>query len=401
MSSILTVSQLNRYIRFRFQSDVKLRGIAVKGELSNFSVHYKSGHAYFSVKDENSAVKCVMFSSSASKLRFTPQNGMNVLVVGNIEVYERDGIYQMIASEIQPMGVGAVQVSLEQLKNKLSEKGVFDASAKKKIPLIPKKLAIVTSLTGAALQDILNVLERRFPIVRAEIYPAQVQGSYAPDSIAQALKKADSSGADTIILARGGGSDEDLMPFNSEKTVLAVYDCVTPVISAVGHEIDTTLTDYAADLRAPTPSAAAELAVPVMSELISAADLMKQRIDIAMLSLVERELQKQSELRHRLKSCSPREKIENDISRLDNISKRLEIAVRSRLDSDSLKLDRQVSQLFALSPFNILTRGYTITLKNGSPVSSASGLVQEDKITIRFADGSAEADVTQVTENDL
>ena len=244
MSSVITVSQLNRYLASKLRSDLKLKGIAVKGEISNFNIHYKSGHAYFTVKDSSSALKAVMFSSRVSRLKFVPEDGMSVLVMGNIEVYERDGVYQIIATEIAPLGVGVMHVQLEQTKKKLEKMGVFDVNKKKKIPLVPKKIAVVTSLTAAALQDIIHIAERRYPVCNIEVYPAQVQGTAAAQTICKALSAADKSGADTIILARGGGSSEDLMVFNDEAVALAVYACNTPVISAVGHETDTTLADY-------------------------------------------------------------------------------------------------------------------------------------------------------------
>ena len=270
MSSVITVSQLNRYLASKLRSDLKLKGIAVKGEISNFNIHYKSGHAYFTVKDSSSALKAVMFSSSVSRLKFVPEDGMSVLVMGNIEVYERDGVYQIIATEIAPLGVGVMHVQLEQTKKKLEKMGVFDVNKKKKIPLVPKKIAVVTSLTAAA------------PVCNIEVYPAQVQGTAAAQTICKALSAADKSGADTIILARGGGSSEDLMVFNDETVALAVYACNTPVISAVGHETDTTLADYAADMRAPTPSAAAEIATPDKADILNAVRLLRQKLDKAM-----------------------------------------------------------------------------------------------------------------------
>ena len=397
MSSILTVSQLNRYLAFKLRSDIKLKGVALKGELSNFTVNTRSGHAYFSVKDESSVIKGIMFASKVSALRFVPRNGMNVLVIGDVSVYERDGVFQIAASEIEPMGEGAVKVGLDQLKKKLSEQGVFDASAKKKIPVLPKKIAIVTSLTADALQDIKSVLGRRCPIVRAEIFPAQVQGDEAPDTIARALSRADRSGADTIILARGGGSEEDLMAFNTEKVALAVFGCKTPVISAVGHETDVTLADHAADLRAPTPSAAAELAVPMMSQLAGTVDLMRQRLSRTMLDRISEYEKQLSGLDSRLRLSSPGTAVLNEEKKLGALSLRLENSIKKRLDSASMLVDRYAAQLTALSPFNILERGYTITLRDGVP-ANASGLAAGDRITVLFSDGSAEAEIKQVDQ---
>lgn len=386
MSSILTVSQLNKYIQFKIQSDLKLKGVAVKGEISNFTLHYKSGHAYFTLKDSGGAVKAVMFSRNVQRLRFVPENGMSVLVVGNVDVYERDGVYQIIASDIQPVGVGALHTGIEQIKEKLSKLGVFDISAKKKIPLMPKKIAVVTSLTGAALQDILNILSRRYPVCTVEIYPAQVQGDSAPDSICSALVQADSSGADTILLARGGGSLEDLMPFNTEKVAMTVYQCSIPVISAVGHETDTTLADYAADLRAPTPSAAAELASPQMSELIGSVDYMIKKMNDAFAAFVnERELLIKS-LLQRIRLHSPEKRVENDLNILLRTREKLDMLANRKISQDENKLDKYYAQLSALSPLNVLDRGYTITTKNEKVVYSGEELDKNDLVEIRFKD---------------
>lgn len=386
MSSILTVSQLNKYIQFKIQSDLKLKGVAVKGEISNFTLHYKSGHAYFTLKDSGGAVKAVMFSRNVQRLRFVPENGMSVLVVGNVDVYERDGVYQIIASDIQPVGVGALHTGIEQIKEKLSKLGVFDISAKKKIPLMPKKIAVVTSLTGAALQDILNILSRRYPVCTVEIYPAQVQGDSAPDSICSALVQADSSGADTILLARGGGSLEDLMPFNTEKVAMTVYQCSIPVISAVGHETDTTLADYAADLRAPTPSAAAELASPQMSELIGSVDYMIKKMNDAFAAFVnERELLVQSALQ-KIKLHSPEKRVENDLNILLRTREKLDMLANRKISQGENKLDKYYAQLSALSPLNVLDRGYTITTKNEKVVYSGEELDKNDLVEIRFKD---------------
>ena len=386
MSSILTVSQLNKYIQFKIQSDLKLKGIAVKGEISNFTLHYKSGHAYFTLKDSGGAVKTVMFSRNVQRLKFIPENGMSVLVVGNVDVYERDGVYQIIASDIQPVGVGALHTGIEQLKEKLSKLGVFDNTAKKKIPLIPKKIAVVTSLTGAALQDILNILSRRYPVCVVEIYPAQVQGETAPDSISDALIKADISNADTIILARGGGSLEDLMPFNSEKVAMTVYQCTTPVISAVGHETDTTLADYAADLRAPTPSAAAELATPQLSEIFGSVDLMINRLNEAFARYINKREALLQRIQQKLVLCSPEKRLENNLNSLSGIREKLDVLVNRKIVQNENKLDKYYVQLSALSPLNVLDRGYSITTRNNKVVYLGGELQKNDLVEIRFKD---------------
>ena len=399
MASVLTVSQLNKYVSFKIKSDLKLKGIAVKGEISNFTVHYKSGHAYFTVKDENSAVKAVMFSSNVSKLKFLPENGMNVLVLGSLEVYERDGVYQIIASDITPLGTGAVHTQVEQIKEKLRKQGIFDESTKKPIPLVPKKLAVVTSLTGAALQDILHIVQRRYPVCSVEIYPAQVQGISAVKSICSSLANADKSGADTVILARGGGSLEDLMPFNTEEVALAVAGCKTPVISAVGHETDTTLSDYAADMRAPTPSAAAELSTPDKNDMINAIQLLKKKLDKAVQSRLDVQFSAVEALRNRIKALSPMHKLENDIKRVELINSRLESALNRKIERSEAELEKLAAQLNALSPFNVLKRGYSLTEKDGMVVDNSNVLQKGDIVTIRFSESSAKAEIVSVEEN--
>lgn len=391
MSSILSVSQLNKYVQFKIRSDLKLKGIAVKGEISNFSLHYKSGHAYFSLKDENSVVKCVMFSGNAQKLKFTPENGMKVLASGNLEVYERDGIYQIIVSDMQPLGIGAVYTGIEQVKEKLKSRGVFEESAKKPVPYFPRKIAVVTSLTGAALQDILNILSRRFPICSVLICPAQVQGVQAADSICAALKKADSCGADTIILARGGGSFEDLMPFNTEAVAMAIFSCCTPLISAVGHETDTTLADYAADLRTPTPSAAAEQATPDISVLFNACRSMRFNLDNAIRKCISDKGVRLSDISSVLNLNSPYKKLENSLIGISNLQEKLNKLISARVKYETEAFDKYLVQLQALSPFNVLERGYTITTKNGKAVYTAEELNSGDKVEIRFKDSSCGA----------
>lgn len=396
MSSVITVSQLNRYIASKIRSDLKLKGVAVKGEISNFNIHYKSGHAYFTVKDSTSALKAVMFSSCVSRLKFVPEDGMSVLVMGNIEVYERDGVYQIIATEIAPLGVGDMHVQLEQTKKRLEKMGVFDLAAKKKIPLVPKKIAVVTSLTAAALQDIIHVTERRYPVCSIEVYPAQVQGTAAAQTICKALSAADKSGADTIILARGGGSNEDLMVFNDESVALAVHACNTPVISAVGHETDTTLADYAADMRAPTPSAAAEIATPDKADILNAVSLLKQKLDRAMELKIDRAQSQVENCEKLIRLYSPIKRLEQSEKTVCDLEKRLSTIMDRRLEKLSAHLDGYVTSLNMLSPFNVLGRGYAIVKKGDSVADSVSMLSEGDKVNIRLSDGSVAAKITSV-----
>lgn len=396
MSSVITVSQLNRYLASKIRSDLKLKGVAVKGEISNFNIHYKSGHAYFTVKDSTSALKAVMFSSCVSRLKFVPEDGMSVLVMGNIEVYERDGVYQIIATEIAPLGVGDMHVQLEQTKKRLEKMGVFDLAAKKKIPLVPKKIAVVTSLTAAALQDIIHVTERRYPVCSIEVYPAQVQGAAAAQTICKALSAADKSGADTIILARGGGSNEDLMVFNDESVALAVHACNTPVISAVGHETDTTLADYAADMRAPTPSAAAEIATPDKADILNAVSLLKQKLDRAMELKIDRAQSQVENCEKLIRLYSPIKRLEQSEKTVCDLEKRLSTIMERRLEKLSAQLDGYVTSLNMLSPFNVLGRGYAIVKKGDSVADSVSMLSEGDEVNIRLSDGSVSAKIMSI-----
>ena len=399
MGSVLTVTQLNKYLSFKIKADPKLMGVAVRGEVSNFNINYRSGHAYFSLKDDTSAISCVMFASAASKLRFDPEDGMSVMAIGNVGVYERSGNCQMIVTEMLPAGAGAVHVSIEQTKKELEKLGVFAAERKKKIPLVPKKLAVVTSLTGAALQDIIHITERRYPLCELLVFPAAVQGESAQASICEAIKNADRSGADTLILARGGGSAEDLMPFNRREVVLAVAQCETPVITAVGHETDTTLVDYAADLRAPTPSAAAELAVPDRSEMTGAVTALENKLDAALRALISDKEQRLTQLSASLKLCSPEKRLDDARLRLDGLDRRLKSSMEKLMDDMDTKISERATVLEALSPFRVLSRGYSIVMHEGRAVTSSAELKEGDRVSIRFAGSSAEADIVGINKD--
>lgn len=396
MSSILTVSQLNRYISFKIKSDVKLQGIAVKGEISNLNINYNSGHAYFSLRDNESVVKAVMFRGNLSKVKFNLENGMNVVAFGNIDVYERDGVYQIIANDISPVGVGAVQVSYEQLKAKLSAMGVFDLSIKRKIEANPQKIAVVTSSAGAAVQDIINVISRRYPICKIKVFSTLVQGKDAPEMISRTLFEADREDADTIILARGGGSSEDLQAFNTEKVVLAIYNCSTPVISAVGHETDTTLADYAADVRVPTPSAAAEIAVPDMKSIYVELDRLVYSAKLLCLKQISAAENKLSASEKKLSELSPHRTVDKKLSEIENVKLKLDAAFTISVERRDKRLLELTSKLSALNPFSVMERGYSVVLKNGETVTSCDGIHIKDSIDIRFLNGSIKAEVTEI-----
>ena len=280
----VSVSEIQAYVKERLRQDENLRGLTVVGELSNFT-HHKSGHFYFTLKDGETAIKAVMFRSNAENLSFVPENGMSVIIHGSINVFERDGQYQLYANEMQPEGIGELYLGFEQLKQKLGEGGYFDR--KRPIPQMPECICIITAKTGAALQDMLNILGRRYPIVKVKLIPVLVQGTSAPDSIAAAMEKAQSSGADVIIFGRGGGSIEDLWAFNDETLANVIYDCKIPVISAVGHETDFTICDFVSDMRAPTPSAAAELAVPDKEAIKAGIDSFRERLSKTVMGKLE------------------------------------------------------------------------------------------------------------------
>lgn len=322
---VLTVTQINKYIGFKIKGDKNIQGIMVKGEISNFVRHY-SGHCYFTLKDKESSIKAVMFSSAASKLKFNPEDGMSVIVSGSVSVYERDGIYQIYVTDIQPEGVGAVSVALEQLKKKLAKEGIFDMSHKRQLPLMPKKIGAVTSLSGAAVRDIINVLSRRYPIGKLYAVNTIVQGEEAPDSICKGILRAEAAGCDLIIVGRGGGSLEDLSAFNTEKVAYAIYNCKVPVISAVGHETDFTIADMAADLRAPTPSAAAELAVPSAENLKERINILERRLRNAALGIIDRAGDQYTALNSRLSAYSPENRLKLNSERLLSMDKRAEQA---------------------------------------------------------------------------
>lgn len=396
MSSILTVSQLNRYVGFKIKSDVKLHGVAVKGEISNLNVSYNSGHVYFSLKDEESVVKAVMFSSNASKVKFQLENGINVVAFGNIDVYERDGVYQIVVSELQPIGVGTQHNSLEALKKKLAQMGVFDSSIKRKIEPRPKKIAVVTSSAGAALQDILNVISRRCPTCKVCVFPTLVQGTDAPEMISRALFRADREETDTIILARGGGSSEDLKAFNTEKVVLAVYNCSTPVISAVGHETDTTLADYAADYRAPTPSAAAEIAVPDMTEFSEDVDRYLKQINLLVKQRMSNCENNILIIDRKIKDYSPASRIENNISLIDKTFGKVESAFKLNIERLDKTVVESAAKLSALNPFSVMERGYSVVAKNSEAVKNTDELCVGDKVNLRFLSGEAEAEILNI-----
>ena len=391
MSSILTVSQLNRYMSFKIKEDTKLRGLLVKGEISGFTHHMRTGHFYFTLKDSSSSIKAVMFSSYAASLKFMPQSGMNVIVMGSLQVFERDGVYQLYVTDIQPDGIGAQYLAFEQLKEKLAAEGLFEPIYKKPLPKFPKRVGIVTAKGGAALRDILNILGRRYPFCEAVIFPCVVQGEYAVDSICEALEFADSSGCDVIICGRGGGSPEDLFAFNSEKIARTVFAMNTPVISAVGHETDTTLIDFVSDLRAPTPSAAAELAVPDTASLSAAVDSYKNALDNAFATVIARKRHELMAIESELKNYAPSAALSAMREKLTSNEIRLSEAMKSCIEKKKAVIGSRAAALDSLSPLKIMSRGYSLVYKENELIKSADELSEGDRITVRFADNEASA----------
>lgn len=398
MASILSVSQINRYVSFKLKEDIKLRSVAVSGEISNLSAHYKSGHIYFTLKDDTSALKAVMFSSNTRALRFVPENGMKVVALGNIEIYERDGVCQLVCTSMSPIGEGKKAVELEALRQKLSAMGVFSESAKRPLPPSPDKIAVVTSPTGAALQDILNVIQRRYPIAQVYVSPATVQGEQAPDSISKAIGKADKLGCDVILIARGGGSAEDLMAFNTEKVVMAVYNCNTPVISAVGHETDTTLCDYAADMRAPTPSAAAELAVPVSDHLRALLNGYEFRIKSILDKKILSGETKLADFKARLDARSPSRRAEEMSSQLSALSEKLKALFDKKHSALYASLSSEYSRLEALNPLSVLSRGFAVVRNSDGKIVTKQSVSVGETINVRTNDLELSAVVGNIKE---
>lgn len=394
---VLTVSQVNEYIRAVISNDDVLSMIVVRGEISNLTIH-RSGHIYFTLKDEESVLKSVMFRSSASRVRFALKEGMNVIVYGRISVYAPTGQYQLYAEDIQPDGIGALYIAYEQIKERLTQEGLFDQSRKKSIPKIPQTVGIITSPTGAAIHDMINVMGRRFPLSKLLLYPALVQGDGAAQTLINGLAYFNQTDScDVIIIGRGGGSMEDLWAFNDINLAYAIADSHIPVISAVGHESDFTICDFVADLRAPTPSAAAELAVP--EALTVRAELLHK------LTLTQNHLaSKLTQERRRLEVLSNSRVLQSREALLDEYKMKINL-LYDKLDANierilSLK-DKSFSvmaaQLNAISPLNTLSRGYAIVQNdNGDALSSICNLNTNDKISLLFADGKANATVTSI-----
>jgi exodeoxyribonuclease VII large subunit len=391
---VLSVTQVNEYIKRIFDSDASLASVAIKGEISNHKV-YPSGHHYFTLKDDESAIKCVMFRGNAMRLRFRPENGMKIIAIGNISVYPRDGAYQLYCTTLTPDGIGDLHAAFEQLKRKLFEQGLFDPTHKKPIPRYPQKIGIVTSSAGAAIHDMLRILNKRYPLAKVRLLPVRVQGVEAPGEIAAAIRYANYWHlADLPIVGRGGGSIEDLWAFNDEQVAYAIYESEIPVISAVGHEPDVTISDFVADLRAATPSNAAELAVPDQDALRQTLDELQNAMAVAMQAKIARAGERLTNLSGRPVLKSPLASFEGRRKALELLENRLLAAQSGTVAKNRQRFVAQVSKLDAMSPLKVLTRGYAMVAKeDGQIVRSVSDVKPKDPIAVRVSDGTIVATV--------
>ena len=397
---VLSVSQLNRYIKMNFDADKNLANIFISGEISNFTNHYRTGHLYFTLKDDSAAVRAVMFNSSAKRLKFTPEDGMKVIARGRVIVYEASGQYQLYVDDMQPDGVGALNLAYEQLKEKLQKEGLFSELHKKPLPPYPEKVGVITSPTGAAVRDIINVLGRRFPYAEIVFCPVLVQGDGAHLQLTDAVNLFNSErAADVIIIGRGGGSIEDLWEFNDEGLARAVYNSDIPVISAVGHETDFTICDFVADMRAPTPSAAAELAVPDANELQYALSALKNRMFLNVSSGIADRRSRLEYLTSKGALKSPDEMLSNRSQRLDTAFSKMLSSYENRIGGKKVEFISAATALSKLDPMSVLMRGFAfVSDKNGKNVYSSQALAKGDKINVRFHDGSAVCEVKEITQ---
>ncbi len=389
----ISVTDLNKYVKNKIADDEYLNNILVKGEISNFKHHY-TGHMYFTLKDENSLIKCIMFKSYAQKLNFEPKDGMKVYIFGTVSVFERDGIYQIYAKAMEQDGVGDLYTKYQKLKNELEEKGLFDENHKKKIPIMPKIIGVLTSQTGSVIRDIINVSTRRNPNVYIRLFPVPVQGEGAAEKIAYGIDYMNKNKlADVLILARGGGSLEDLWPFNEEIVAKSIYDSEIPIISAVGHETDFSISDFVADLRAPTPSAAAELAVPDIYEVKQKINSYENRMKLSLNKKLEI-------LKLRYEKCmsssvfkDPTRKINENYIKIDTYIKQLENLVNKSKEKNRNKYTELVAKLDTLSPLKTLLRGYSIVEKDDKIIKSVKELKTNDNIIIKLNDGKKSAKI--------
>ena len=413
----ISVSQLTRYIKYKIDNDVNLNEVFLKGEISNFKAHSR-GHFYFTLKDEGSRINAIMFASQTKKIKFVPQDGMKVLVTGKISVFEANGGYQIYVNEMLEDGVGNLYIAYEQLKKKLENEGLFNKDHKKEIPHIPKRVGVVTAPTGAAIKDIISTIKRRWPLTEIYLFPSLVQGEDAKEDIVKQIKKAENFylPLDTLIVGRGGGSIEDLWPFNEEIVARAIYECKVPIISAVGHEIDFTIADFVADLRAPTPTGAAEMAVPQLSDMKNYLNQVNIRLNNTINNKINNNKRKLNDIMARNIFKNPMIIYEKKELYFDSIVERLKFSLKSLtsakekelikvknsyilknphqlLEKKGNKYLQLVSKLETLSPLLTLQRGYTMTKKEGKVITKSTDLKIKDIIEIVFSDGSVNAEI--------
>ena len=411
----ITVTQLTRYIKYKIDNDVNLNEVFLKGEISNFKAHSR-GHFYFTLKDENSRISAIMFSSNTKKIKFLPQDGMKVLVTGKISVFEANGGYQIYVNDMLEDGVGNLYIAFEQLKKKLESEGLFREDLKKKIPKIPERVGVITAPTGAAIKDIISTIKRRWPLTEIILFPSLVQGDDAKEDIVKQIERAKDYNLDTLIVGRGGGSIEDLWPFNEEIVARSIFCCDIPTISAVGHEIDFTIADFVADLRAPTPTGAAELAVPQKSDVENYLNQLKIRLNKAMQHKININKQKLEEIESRYIFQNPIAIYEAKELMFDSILDRLKFASKNLItikekkyitlmssyilkepqkliDQKQNKYLQIISKLETLSPLKTIQRGYSLTKKDGKVITSTKELKKKDKIELTLTDGTVNAEI--------
>ena len=400
-NKVFSVTQINTYIKRMFQSDYALRRISIKAQVSNCKYH-SSGHIYFSLKDEGSQISCVMFANARyDGLKFELEDGQEVVVEGNISVYERGGSYQLYAQEIRLNGIGELYVAYEMLKQKLYEEGLFDHEKKKPIPKNPKKIGVVTAMTGAAIHDIISTAKRRNPYVQLILYPAKVQGDGASDTIVAGIKALDQYGVDIIIVGRGGGSIEDLWAFNEEKVARAIYEAQTPIISGTGHEVDTTIADYAADLRAATPTAACELAVPDIREVMEGITNREYTLRTLLKQVVRRYQIKLQQYQITIANFDPRFQLQEQKMHLAELEEQIHAVMKNKMTDYQHKLELYTKELHGLSPTAKLINGFGyIEGSNGEPVTSVKKVMEGDQISLTISDGMIITKAEQIKRMD-
>ena len=391
----LTVGAINRYIKYKLDNDEALQTVFVKGEIYNFKAH-SSGHLYFSIKDESGKINAIMFSSSAKKLNFIPADGVKVLIIGRISVYEATGGYQIYVSDMQEDGMGNLYIAFEKLKKQLEGEGLFDEAHKKKIPKYPSKIGVITANTGAAIKDILSTIKRRYKIAEVILFPSLVQGENAASDIVRNIKLASNYDLDVLIVGRGGGSIEDLWPFNEEIVARAIYECPIPIISAVGHEVDYTIADFVADLRAPTPTGAAEMAVPNMSDLVSHINQMKIRLNENIIKKINIEKLKLDSFKNSYILKNPLIIYENKKQKLDMINEKINNIINLKIENNKNSLINLIDKLELVNPLNILKRGFSLTTKDDKIIKSVKNVNKSDTLDIRLNDGIIKAKVEEV-----